>query len=118
MRPAPSRIEANLATAQTGYRMIIAKIEEMAVRAGSRMVDDPLQGKLANVDPEDYKILFRPHFPEAVQHALDHHILEARRVRRFVEFLKTASETSGAERKKRARHGGASDVCLAPVVQQ
>jgi galactokinase len=85
-----------------------------------------MHGYLANLDPEDYKALFRPHVPEqidgrsfldrygptidpatavspdetyAVQHAVDHHVLEARRVRRFVEFLERAHAATGPKRK-------------------
>jgi L-arabinokinase len=34
-----------------------------------------------------------------VQHATDHHVLEARRVQRFVEFLHEADLSTGAQRK-------------------
>jgi galactokinase len=86
-----------------------------------------MNGYLANLDPDDYKNLFRRHVPEsiegrafldrygstidpatrvepgvtyAVQHATDHHVLEARRVRRFCEFLEqAAAHRPGAKRK-------------------
>src|SRR5205807_1117895 len=86
--------------------------------AGRRLVGDPFNGYLANVDPDDYKRIFRPGLPEqirgseffekfggtidsvtrvepgveyAVVHAADHHVLEARRVRNFAKFLEEAS---------------------------
>jgi L-arabinokinase len=85
-----------------------------------------MNGYLANLDPDDYKQLFRPHVPEAmrgrdfldrygetvdrvtrvepeveyaVQRATDHHVLEARRVRRFCEFLEQAATQPGPRRK-------------------
>jgi L-arabinokinase len=84
-----------------------------------------MQGYLANLDPDDYKQFFRPQVPEsmagreflerygptadpitgvepevsyAVRHATDHHVLEARRVRRFVEFLEKAGGLEGRAR--------------------
>jgi L-arabinokinase len=89
----------------------------MGAKAGKTMTADPLGGYLANLDPDDYKKFFRPYLPEYikggeflikfggtfdtatrvepdvqyhVQHAADHHVLEARRVRNFVEFLSEA----------------------------
>ncbi len=85
-----------------------------------------MRGYLANLSPDDYKNLFRQHVPEqidgrsfldrygptadsatavdphatyAVQHATDHHVLEARRVRRFVEFLERVDAATGPKRK-------------------
>ena len=101
-----------------GHRIILDKMRRMGEAAGRELTADPMRGYLANLDPDDYKRLFRAALPEAikgkdfldhfgmtsdtvtrvdpdtdylVQHAVDHHVLEARRVRRFVEFLEQAA---------------------------
>jgi galactokinase len=98
----------------------------MGKTAGRELVGDPMNGYLANLDPDDYKALFREHIPEEisgqeflnrygptidnattispliryqVRHATDHHVLEARRVRRFLEFLEQAATAVGPARK-------------------
>ena len=98
--------------------MILEKMREMGEAAGSKLDGDPMNGYLANLDPEDYKRLFRPYLPERiagekflqqfggtidtattvqpevsyhVRQAADHHVLEARRVKNFVTHLETAS---------------------------
>ncbi len=80
-----------------------------------------MRGYLANLDPDDYKRLFRPRLPDSMagdeflsrygptidpatiieppvtyllRHTADHHVLEARRVKRFAEFLE---QSTGAE---------------------
>jgi L-arabinokinase len=95
------------------------------------MVGDPMGGYLANLDPDDYKRMFRSIVPQAlrgaeflekfggtidtatavdpdatyaVQHATDHHILEARRVRNFAQYLEAAHAAPGPREK-----GGALD---------
>src|SRR5690242_16696207 len=100
-----------------GHRIILETIREMGRSAGTELVADPMRGYLANLDPEDYKNFFRPSVPDylsgrefldrygptvdqtttaepevsyPIRHATDHHVLEARRVRRFVEFLEKA----------------------------
>ena len=109
-----------------GHAIILDRLRQMGRAAGRELAGDPMRGYLANLDPEDYKNLFRPHVPEqiggadfldrygptidaatavdpavtyAVQHATDHHVLEARRVRRFVEFLAQADTATGPRRK-------------------
>ena len=109
-----------------GHAIIIDQMRQMGRAAGQELIGDPMRGYLANLDPEDYKRLFRPHVPEritgaafldrygptidaatavepdtayAVQHATDHHVLEARRVRRFVEFLQQAQTATAFARK-------------------
>ncbi len=109
-----------------GHAIILDRIKQMGRAAGRELVADPMQGYLANLAPDDYKNLFRAHVPEqidgraflarhgstidtatavdpdvtyAVQHATDHHVLEARRVRRFVEFLQKADTFKGPQRK-------------------
>jgi len=108
-----------------GHRIILEKMRQMGRSVGRELVDDPMRGYLANLDPDDYKRLFRSHVPAllrgydfqrqygttidpvttiesgykyAVQHATDHHVLEARRVRRFVEFLEQACDLDGPRR--------------------
>jgi galactokinase len=110
-----------------GHKIILTRMREMGAAAGKTLSTDPLNGYLANLDQDDYKQLFRPHLPEQiggqdfldrfgatidtatsvdptqsyhVQQATDHHVLEARRVRQFVEFLQQAAKSTGAERKK------------------
>ena len=109
-----------------GHAVILDRMRQLGRAAGRELVADPMHGYLANLDPEDYKTLFREHVPEqvdgrtfldrygpttdaattvepgtvyAVQHATDHHVLEARRVRRFVEFLEQADTLTGPQRK-------------------
>jgi galactokinase len=109
-----------------GHTAILHGMGEMARASGRELVADPMRSYLANLDPEDYKSMFRPHVPEqiagqafldrfgptidsatvidpssvyAVRQATDHHVLEARRVRRFTEFLESASKSTGPARK-------------------
>ncbi len=110
-----------------GHAIILDTMRRMGEAAGRQLVADPMNGYLANLDPDDYKQSFRPQIPEfltgrafldrygktidtattvepeveyPVQHATDHHVLEARRVRRFVEFLTQAdAATTPADRK-------------------
>jgi len=90
-----------------GHKMILHQMRAIGVAAKREMVRDPMNGYLANLDPEDYKRTFRKYVPEmisgkdfldrfgptvdtatsvdpsisySVQHATDHHVLEARRV--------------------------------------
>jgi L-arabinokinase len=108
-----------------GHRIILEKMREMGAATGRTLEGDPMMGYLANLDPDDYKRLFRPYVPEfmpgrdfierygstidpvttvepdaeyAVQHATDHHVLEARRVRNFVEALQQASAAPAGTR--------------------
>jgi L-arabinokinase len=100
------------------HKMILERMREIGAAAGRRLVRDPMNGYLANLDPDDYKRMFRPALPQtikgaafiqqfaatidsatsvvpdmdyAIVHAADHHVLEARRVRNFVKFLEEAS---------------------------
>jgi L-arabinokinase len=106
------------------HRMILDKMAEMGRAAGRTLVGDPMHGYLANLDPDHYKRLFRPYLPEwmngaeflakhaptidtatsvdrsvryAVQHAADHHVLEARRVERFASFIEQANVATTRE---------------------
>ncbi len=116
-----------------GHKIILAKMKEMGTAAGKTLQGDPMNGYLANLDPDDYKNLFRPYLPEYidgqkfldtygptiddattvnpaqryhVQHATDHHVLEARRVKRFVESLTAAATLTGPPRKKQLDMAG------------
>jgi L-arabinokinase len=116
-----------------GHKIILAKMKEMGEAAGRTLQGDPMNGYLANLDPDDYKNLFRPYVPEYiegqkflddygptiddatavdpaqsyhVQHATDHHVLEARRVRRFVSCLMAATGLSAQPRKKQLDMAG------------
>ena len=100
------------------HSMIFNQMRLIGQRIDRSLARDPMNGYLANLDPDDYKNLFRPHLPEHmtgaeflkryggtidtattvepdfnyhVRSAADHHVLEARRVRRFVEELETAT---------------------------
>jgi len=101
-----------------GHAIILAKMREMGQAAGKELVSDPISGYLANLNPDDYKTYFRSYLPEQlsgqeflqkfsgtidkatqvdatqsyhVQQATDHHVLEARRVWHFVQYLKEAA---------------------------
>lgn len=107
------------------HAIILDRMRIMGEAHGRRLVADPMAGYLANVDPEDYKRLFRSHLPEwmsgrefierykktidtatrvdpeitySPQHAADHHVLEAMRVRKFVDFLRQAQAAEGSDR--------------------
>lgn len=89
-------------------------LHEMRQAAGNPTMPDPMRGYLANLDPDEYRLRFRPRLPmnmkgrdfiasygatadraTAVQpdidyhvrQATDHHVFEAARVRRFVSLL-------------------------------
>jgi galactokinase len=110
-----------------GHRIILHQMRHIGQAVNRELVGDPMNGYLANLDPDDYKTVFRQHLPEKisgleflekfgstvdtatavnpdlvyeVQHATDHHVLEARRVRRFVEFLQDADGSTGTQRKQ------------------
>ena len=111
-----------------GHRMIVEKMREMGRALGRELESDPMRGYLANLDPDDYKRFFRPYLPEwikgeeflrrfggtidkatsvdpnveyHVQHATDHHVLEAQRVRNFVGFLEQARAMSKDDPKRK-----------------
>jgi len=109
-----------------GHKLILEKMRQMGATVGRELIADPTSGYLANLDADDYKTFFRAHVPESLsgrefidrhgstidtvttiepdfsyplRHAADHHVLEARRVKRFVEFLGQAREQTGPRRK-------------------
>src|SRR6185369_2280683 len=49
------------------HKMILARMDQMGRAAGHTLVGDPMGGYLANLDPEDYKRIFRSHLPEKVK---------------------------------------------------
>lgn len=100
------------------HAIILSMMREMGRAAGRELIADPTRGYLANLDPDDYKRFFRTGLPEwmrgrafierygdtadvvtrvdpamdyPVQHAADHHVLEGRRIRNFVNLLEQAN---------------------------
>jgi galactokinase len=108
-----------------GHRIIFEKMRQLSADVGREMIGDPMRGYLANLDPDDYKAFFRPSLPRgmsgrdfldrygqtidpvtvvepdveyAIQQATDHHVLEARRVRRFATFIEQAQVSDSPQR--------------------
>lgn len=108
------------------HAIILDRMRIMGEAHGQKLIADPTAGYLANLAPDDYKRLFREHLPEwmtgrdfisryqktidtatrvepevryPVQHAADHHVLEAMRVRNFVEFLRQAGSAVDSRKK-------------------
>ena len=108
-----------------GHRMILETMRQLGADAGHELIADPMRGYLANLDPDDYKAFFRSTLPRTlggqafldrfgptidratsvepdmeypIQQATDHHVLEARRVRRFAEFIEQAGNLTGSAR--------------------
>jgi L-arabinokinase len=99
------------------HSLILERMRWMGTAAKRKLLADPMRGCLANLDPEDYKMIFREHLPEKmageeflnrlgptidtatvvnpthtyfVRNAADHHVLEAMRVRNFVKHIENA----------------------------
>jgi L-arabinokinase len=114
-----------------GHKMILDRMRHIGAAMKRELHSDPMHGYLANLNPDDYKRLFRESLPEwmkgrefidrfettidtatkvdpdveyPLRHAVDHHVLEARRVHRFVEFL----EQAAASTPERSRERGAA----------
>ena len=69
-------------------------------RAANRdLVADPMNGRLSNLDPDDYKRFFRPTLSERDQHVADHFVLEPKRVREFVRALEKSSAAAARTRE-------------------
>jgi galactokinase len=110
-----------------GHTIIVNKMREMGQAAGRPLLSDPMRGYLANLDPEDYKKFFRSYLPESIEgasflanfgptidtattvdpaisyhvlQATDHHVLEASRVRNFVEFIAAAGQAPARSREQ------------------
>ncbi len=106
------------------HKIIIEKMRQVGTAAGREMIADPMRGYLANLDPDAYKRLFRSALPEQlngnkfldqygptidaatrvageviypVQHAADHHVLEARRVRKFSGYIEEAAAANSPQ---------------------
>ena len=106
------------------HKIIVEKMRQIGAAAGREMISDPMRGYLANLDPDAYKRLFRLAIPEqlegdkflnqfgptidpatkvepdvnyAVQHAADHHVLEARRVRKFSGYIEEAAAANSPQ---------------------
>jgi galactokinase len=90
---AAERIKQHLAAAASASAAILDRMRQMGRAAGRELIHDPLSGQLARLDPDDYKALFRPYLSDpAVMGAADHHVLEARRVRQFQQFMAEARQ--------------------------
>lgn len=123
----PSPYAVTRCAAFMAHTIILDRMRIMGEAHGQKLVADPTAGYLANVDPDDYKRLFRDHLPQwmsgrefldryrgtadtatkvdpgvryPVQHAADHHVLEARRVKNFVEFLRDAQHATDAHKRR------------------
>jgi len=113
----PSPYSLTRTAAFMGHKIILKEMQKIGQRTNHALTSDPMNGYLANLDPDDYKSLFRPHLPEKISgrefldtygptidsattvdpsqtyqvlNATDHHVLESRRVRQFCEFLERA----------------------------
>jgi L-arabinokinase len=109
------------------HGLIFQKMAEMGEAAGRPLERDPMGRYLANLDADDYKQFFRPYLPErmngaafleryghtvdrvtevepdveyAVRGAADHHVLEARRVRNFVDAIERAGAARPGTREQ------------------
>jgi L-arabinokinase len=105
------------------HRIILQLMRQIGAAAGRELLADPLNGYLANLDPDDYKRIFRPRLPDRIKggefllkygptidtvtriepdtvyevvHAADHHVLEARRVQNFAKFIEQANAMGAA----------------------
>jgi L-arabinokinase len=100
-----------------GHAMLLRKMQEIGIAANRPLSGDPMRGYLANLALDDYKMMFREYVPEFlqgkdfidrygtttdratkvdpdinyhVQHATDHHVFEASRVKNFATFIEEA----------------------------
>jgi len=101
-----------------GHRVILDLMKQLGAKAGHELKADPMRGYLANLDPDDYKKLFRPLLPEHMRggefllkhggtidtatkvepdisyhlrSATNHHVLESMRVKNFVRHVEDAA---------------------------
>jgi L-arabinokinase len=128
---APSQYNLTRTAAFMGHKIILQEMNRIATLTQTTLTRDPMYGFLAKLDPDDYKNLFRPHLPPQIvgqefldrfgptidrvapvrptetYHVLgatDHHVLEARRVRRFRDFLLTAGVESDLAKRQSLLH--------------
>lgn len=122
-----SHYTATRVAAFMGHTIVLDRMRAMGHAAKRELISDPMRGYLANLDPDDYKMLFREHLPETitgsefltrygptidtatvvnpshtyhVRNATDHHVLEAMRVRNFVKHLEAADTmTPGSDER-------------------
>ncbi len=114
-----------------GQTLMRSALQAQADAANKNLVGDPFRGYLANLESEDYKAMFRPDLPEAmsgrdflarfdthgdpattvepeidyaVQAACDHHVLDHRRVQRFVDFFERIDEIGREKALRSAGH--------------
>jgi L-arabinokinase len=117
---AAARLRHARSAAAIAHTLILAKMREIGRAAGRELTQDPTNGYLANLDPDDYKKFFRPFLPQAmkggdfnsqfssaiesgiynVQGAADHHVLEARRVRQFRDFVEQSAQLPLEDRQR------------------
>jgi L-arabinokinase len=110
-----------------GHKIILERMRQIGAATGRVLQGDPMNGYLANLDPDDYKRIFRPGLPETIKgsefllkygptidtattvepdavypvvRATDHHVLEARRVRHFVQFMEQAAPLPAGSRER------------------
>ncbi len=125
----PSPYSLTRCAAFMGHKIILEQMKKIGANMNQTLTSDPMNGYLANLDPDDYKSLFRPHLPQKIlgrdfldqfgptidsattidpsqtYHVLgatDHHVLESRRVRQFCDHLERAN--SDANPTKRQSH--------------
>ena len=100
------------------HKIVLELMHRAGQMVGKTLERDPMNGYLANLEHDDYKKHFRPRLPEwmkgseflakfgqtidtatsvdanvdyPVQHAADHHVLEAGRVKRFASLIEEAA---------------------------
>ncbi|HEY1683342.1 MAG TPA: galactokinase family protein [Tepidisphaeraceae bacterium] len=110
-----------------GHRIILEKMKQIGAAGGQSLIADPMNGYLANLPLADYKKYFRQFLPDElagidflekygptvdnvtvvnpdtiyqVQHATDHHVFDAHRIRNFVEFLEQAAEAPANSKER------------------
>lgn len=134
-RPDDAAFARTRCAAFMGQRIIFEKMKQLGHAAGRELVADPMRGHLANLALDDYKRFFRGFIPEflkggqfllqygstidkalklepdhnyPVQHATDHHVFDANRVRNFVQFLQAARAAAPGsdERRKELNKAG------------
>lgn len=110
-----------------GHRIILEKMAEIGTAARQTLIADPTGGYLANLPLADYKKYFRQFLPDEmpgidflekygptideativnpdviyqIQHATDHHVFDAHRIRNFVDYLEQAAAAPANSRER------------------